>query len=124
MDKIKTFEELKTLNRTLKSDLQKKGNSKTTITVGMATCGIAAGAKAVFEKLNSELLSSKVKNTLVSSTGCLGYCYAEPVVEVRSPGVPPVLYGGVDEVLAARIIKEHIIGGCPIKEFIVERGDI
>ena len=126
MDKIKSFDELKALNTKYKAeyDLQANSDKKYVIKVGMATCGIAAGAREVMDSLNKELTANNVTNASVKPTGCLGFCYAEPVVEVLTTGAPPVLYGGVDAVKAALIVKEHIIGGNPLKDAVVERGDL
>ena len=125
MDKIKSYDELKALNTQYKSefDLQSSTDKKFVITVGMATCGVAAGAKEVMDKLNEEITANNILNTTVTSTGCLGYCYAEPVVEVHYPGTASVLYGNVDVARAALIIKEHVMGGKVLKEAIVERGE-
>ncbi len=83
----------------------------TTLTVGMATCGLSAGAAAVFEtfqKLAKEGVS-------VASTGCMGMCYREPLVEVDD-GTARTLYGGVDAAGAERIYREHIEGGRPVED--------
>jgi len=126
MDKIKSFDELKYLNTKYKSqfDLTASKGTQYILAVGMATCGIAAGAKEVMETLDKEILANGIKNVTVTSTGCLGYCYAEPVVEVRSSKGAPVLYGGVDAAKAMRIIKEHIINGNPLKDAIIERSEV
>lgn len=126
MDKIKSFDELKYLNTKFKAQFDLASNKGThyVLAVGMATCGIAAGAQEVMDALKKEVLAAGLKNVTVSSTGCLGYCYAEPVVEVRSSKGAPVLYGGVDAAKAQRIVKEHIIIGNPLKDAIIERSEV
>ena len=125
MDKIKSFEELKALNKKYKSefDLQASPDKKYVLAVGMATCGIAAGAKEVMDILNSEIKANDIQNITVTPTGCLGFCYVEPVVEVRCTGEAPVLYGGVDVAKAELIVREHILKGNILKDAVVERGE-
>ena len=126
MDKIKSFDELKALNSKYKMvyDIETSKEKKFVIAVGMATCGVAAGANEVMDKLKEEIISNNITNATVTSTGCLGCCYAEPVVEVRFPGTPSVLYSTVDSARAAFIIKEHIMGGKVLKEAVVERSEV
>jgi NADP-reducing hydrogenase subunit HndB len=79
------------------------------ITVGMGTCGIAAGAKESFNAVVEELGAKGVKNVLVRQSGCMGVCYAEPTVEVAVPGMPTVIYGNVDVTVAKQIVNDHLI---------------
>jgi len=125
MNKIKSYDELKKLNTKFKSEfyLTKSKEKKFVLAVGMATCGIAAGAVEVTEALKKEILANNLTGVTVSSTGCLGYCYAEPVVEVRSSDGSSTLYGSVDAIKASRIIKQHIIGGVPLLDAVVERSE-
>ncbi len=80
------------------------------VRVGMSTCGIAAGADRIYGFLGEHLKKNRLDINL-RKCGCLGACYAEPLVEVEVEGMPRVLYGNVNEEMALRIIKEHIIGG-------------
>ena len=80
------------------------------VRVGMSTCGIAAGAERIFNYLTSEVEKNQL-NLRVRKCGCLGACYAEPLVEVNLEGMPRIIYGNVDEKTAERIVKEHIISG-------------
>jgi (2Fe-2S) ferredoxin len=79
------------------------------IKVGMSTCGIAAGAQEVFDLLTKEIKQHDL-NVVISRTGCLGMCHAEPLIEVSVDGVPSVIYGGVNAEVAHRIIEEHVCG--------------
>ncbi|MGD2034120.1 MAG: (2Fe-2S) ferredoxin domain-containing protein [Bacteroidales bacterium] len=111
MGKIKTIDEL----RKLKNDLvEKQGKSNAPdmikIKVAMATCCIASGSKNTIEFINNELLKRNI-DALVTQTGCMGYCYAEPTVEVTIPGKEPVIFGYVDEKKADEIIEKYIRGG-------------
>ncbi len=90
--------------------------SKPRVMVGAATCGLAAGAGAVIDEFKKELadagLSDKVE---LVETGCIGLCYAEPLVEVRAANTPSVLYSRVSPKDVASIVKEHLLGGKPVK---------
>ncbi len=121
---IKSWDELKKIreNALNNTGLRTTGDNplRTVIAVGMATCGIAAGAKSVMEALFNEIQKAKsegeheksvLDNVSIISTGCFGYCYAEPMVEVRCADKPPVKYGHVTEAIAADIIRKHILEG-------------
>ncbi|MGM0567972.1 MAG: (2Fe-2S) ferredoxin domain-containing protein [Elusimicrobiota bacterium] len=84
--------------------------NKNWIRVGMSTCGIAAGAEDVYEYLKKEIDKNALDIDL-KKCGCLGACYAEPLVEINIEGLPRIIYGNVDKKVAARIIKEHVMGG-------------
>lgn len=89
------------------------------IKVGLSTCGIAAGAEDVFktftEEINKRNLSISVKKC-----GCIGMCYAEPLVEVNINGLPRVLYGKVNKKIAIKIIEEHIQNKKLVQDYIYE----
>ena len=91
-------------------------NEKPRVMVGAATCGLASGAGAVIEAFKDELnkagLAGKVE---LVETGCIGLCYAEPLVEIRSANSPSVLYSKVSAKDVATLVKEHLIGGEPVK---------
>lgn len=78
------------------------------IKVGMSTCGIAAGAKEVYDTLLSEKEKHKL-DIAVDKCGCAGMCSVEPLVEVRIEGMPQVIYGRVDKEVALEIIDKHVI---------------
>ncbi|MDD3295978.1 MAG: (2Fe-2S) ferredoxin domain-containing protein [Candidatus Omnitrophica bacterium] len=86
--------------------VQKKTNW---IKVGMSTCGIAAGAREVYDTLTEEVKRRNL-NIDILKTGCLGMCYIEPLVEVCIEGVPHVVYGNVDTKAALGIVDKHICG--------------
>lgn len=97
-----------------KEKTEQKG--KTLIRVGLASCGIAAGAKRVYEILKEELEPEGIG---VKPTGCIGMCHAEPLVDVQRPGGGRYIYGKVTPSKVKRIITEHILGGNPITEWLV-----
>lgn len=80
------------------------------IKVAMATCGIASGAKDVMEFLVDELDKRSI-DAIVTQTGCMGYCYAEPTIEVTLPRMDPVVFGYVDLKKADDIIEKYIKQG-------------
>lgn len=80
------------------------------VKVAMATCGIASGAKPVMDFFIEELDKRGI-GAVVTQTGCMGYCYAEPTVEVQLPGQEPVVYGFVDRKKADEIIEKYIKNG-------------
>lgn len=90
----------------------------TKVLVGLASCGIAAGANKVYDKIEALKNHEKLSFELIK-TGCIGMCYREPLVEVIDQ-TGSYLYGEVDEVKITEIIEKHIKGGIPVKEYIVK----
>ena len=80
------------------------------VKVAMATCGIASGAKTIMEFFNEQLERRNISG-VISQTGCMGYCYAEPTIEVKLPGKEPVVFGYVDLKRADQIIEKYIKTG-------------
>jgi NADP-reducing hydrogenase subunit HndB len=115
MTKVKSLADLKKMKETLqaKIDLREKGEDSENLVqvkVAMATCGIASGAKTVMEFLMEELEKRGIQS-VVTQTGCMGYCYAEPTIEVKLPGKEPVVFGYVDAKKADEIIEKYIKNG-------------
>jgi len=112
MSKIKTLADLKKLKDEVQSKikLREKGENPENliqIRISMATCGIAAGAKEIMNYLIEELDHQGI-DAIVTQTGCMGYCYAEPTIEVSIPGEAPVMYGHVNQAKANEIIEKHL----------------
>jgi NADP-reducing hydrogenase subunit HndB len=80
------------------------------VRVAMATCGIASGAKPIMDFFTDELEKRGV-GAVITQTGCMGYCYAEPTVEVVMPGKEPMVFGFVDQKRADEIIEKYIKNG-------------
>ncbi|HEY33071.1 MAG TPA: NADH-quinone oxidoreductase subunit F, partial [Dehalococcoidia bacterium] len=88
------------------------------IVVGTATCGRAAGALDVLQTIREELERLGV-DCPVFEAGCLGHCYAEPLVIISKPGYPPICYGYVNPVIAERLVREFVVGDNPCLEFVL-----
>ncbi|GAI82270.1 unnamed protein product, partial [marine sediment metagenome] len=88
------------------------------IMVGTATCGRAAGALEVLQTLRDEVKKQKLDCPVIE-VGCMGHCYAEPIVIVSKPGYPAICYAHVNPVIAERLIKEFILGDDPCFEFVL-----
>ncbi len=108
MKKINSNEELEHFYSTLQAEAQLIANdSNVKIKVAMATCGIASGAKIVMEYFIEELEKRNI-DARVTQTGCMGYCYAEPTVEVSLPNQKAIVFGFVDVKRANEIIEKYI----------------
>ncbi|HUJ74312.1 MAG TPA: NADH-quinone oxidoreductase subunit NuoF [bacterium] len=88
------------------------------VAVGMSSCGIAAGARAVFDRLGKEVAARSLP-WFVVATGCMGACHAEPLVEVRQPDGRRFLYGNVDETGVESIVAGHLAGGAPVADLLI-----
>ena len=89
------------------------------VVVGMATCGIAAGARPVLNAFVDEVAKRNLKNVTVAQTGCIGMCQYEPIVEVFEPGKDKVTYVQVSPEKVAEIVASHIVNGNPVVEYTV-----
>ena len=105
--------------RTLDKVNLRREHEGTRIVVGMATCGIAAGAKPVLTALVDEIARRNLSHVTVSQTGCIGMCQYEPIVEVLEPGKEKVTYVKVTPEMVARIVSDHLVNGNPVGEFTV-----
>lgn len=122
---IKSIEELKKIReKSLKKvNLREHGEEsgeQTEVLVGMATCGIASGARETLNAIVDEVAKEDLENVKVIQVGCIGYCHSEPIVQVNVPGQKPILYGKVDGEKGREIVKKHIKDGEPLKESIID----
>lgn len=117
---MKSIEELKAIReKALKEISIRENENKVRIVVGMATCGIAAGAKPVMSAFIEELGKRNIQNVTVSMTGCVGICRLEPVAEVYEANGEKTTYVKLDAEKARRIIAEHIVNQRPVIEFTI-----
>lgn len=118
---MKSLEELKAIrDKALNQvNLRKEREDGTRVVVGMATCGIAAGARPVLNAFVTEIEKRGVTGVKVTQTGCIGMCRLEPIVEVYVPGHEKVTYVHMTEEKALRVVAEHLINNKPVAEFTV-----
>lgn len=113
MSKIKSIEELMKLKDEAEKNIKYRNaankKEKIILKVAMGTCGISAGAKETFNKLIDVIDEKKLDNVVVIQTGCMGYCHAEPTVEVNEPNKEPILYGHIDESKVEELVEKHLI---------------
>lgn len=125
MSKIKSIEELERIRQAAKDkiDLRTTAESgdRIIIRVGMATCGIASGARETMNAIIDELAKQNITNVSVTQTGCMGYCAKEPIVEVVSNDIPSVLYGHVNAERGREIVTEHIKNGRLLQNAIISK---
>jgi len=117
MKTIKELEEIR--KRTLDTINLRKDQSGTRIVVGMATCGIAAGARPVLLAIMEEVEKNGLSDVIVAQTGCIGMCRLEPIVEVYRPGEEKVTYVKMNPSKAKRIVNEHVMQGKVVNEYTV-----
>ncbi len=117
----KSFQELMEIrNRTLNQvNLRMDREDGIRVVVGMATCGIAAGARPVLKAFTEEVAKRELKEVTVAQTGCIGMCRLEPIVEVTIPGQEKVTYVHMTPEKAARVVAEHIVNKQPVKEYTI-----
>lgn len=118
---MKTIEELQAIREQARQKLNVRdsGEDGIRVVVGMATCGIAAGARPVLNAFVDEVAKRHLNNVTVTQTGCIGMCQFEPIVEVFVPGKEKVTYGKVSPEKVARIVADHLVNGNPIAEFTI-----
>ncbi len=110
---MKTLEELKAIREKMQGQigLRSEDSDKTRVVVGMATCGIASGARPVLTALSDAVQSKHLSNVTVTQTGCIGLCQYEPIVEVMEPGKDKVTYVKMTPEKALEVVEQHLIRG-------------
>ena len=117
---MKSLEELAAIRKkTLEEVNLRHDRHGTRIVVGMATCGIAAGARPVMMKFVEEIKQRNLTDVNVSQTGCIGMCEYEPLVEVYMPGKEKVTYVKMTPEKAARVVSDHIVNGHVVTEYTI-----
>ena len=116
---MKSLDDLKKIRDAAQQKVTMRGkNNGMRILVGMATCGISAGARPVMSKLVEELANNNIVDVTVTPVGCIGECAIEPIVEVLN-GEERTTYCRVDVKVAERIINEHVIGGKVVEDNVI-----
>ena len=117
---MKTLEELRKIKERAKKELEmREGKYQVKVTVGMGTCGIAAGAKETMAAIIDEINKRNIKSVMVTQSGCAGFCDKEPIVEVEMEGLPKVTYGHVDAEVARMIVSKHIMNGQILSDYVI-----
>ncbi len=120
MPKLKSLEELQQLRERVQRDIKARTETNVTITVGMGTCGISAGAREVMHAILAELDARKI-DAHVTTVGCIGMCSKEPLVDIQQGDEPRVTYGNVTPAMVPRLIEEHLVRGNVVNEWVVGR---
>ncbi len=117
---MKSLKDLEAIREKAKQEMSmRETTGKTRIIVGMATCGIAAGARPVLAAFNEELARRGIQTTTVSMTGCVGVCRYEPMCDVIEPNGEKTTYVKLDAEKARRIVAEHVVNGHPVYELTI-----
>lgn len=117
---MKTIQELEEIRKkTLERINIRKEREGTRVVVGMATCGISAGARPVLKALVEEVNKRTLQGVIVSQTGCIGICEYEPIVEVYRPGEEKVTYIKMTPDKVVRVVTEHIVNGNVVTEYAI-----
>lgn len=119
---MKTLEELKAIREKMQGQLglRSESESQIRVVVGMATCGIASGARPVLMALSNAVQSKALNNVAVVQTGCIGLCQYEPIVEVMEPGKDKVTYVKVDPEKALEIVEQHLVRGHVVEKYTID----
>ncbi len=119
---MKSIEELLAIKQKAQAQIAARdadGKDGTRVVVGMATCGIAAGARPVLKALTEEIAKRDIKHVSVTQTGCIGMCQYEPIIEVFEPGKEKVTYVKMTAEKAVKVVTEHLVNGNPVIEYTV-----
>ena len=119
---MKSLAELEAIRKATLSRINVRTEEKgetTRVVIGMATCGIAAGARPVMLAFMDEISKRGLNHVTVSQTGCIGMCRLEPMVDVIMPGQEKVTYVHMTPEKVGRVVAEHIVNGRPVEEYTI-----
>lgn len=118
---MKSLAELKAIRDRAQAELnmRKENPNAAKVLVGMATCGIAAGARPVLNSFVEEIAKRGLKDVTVTQTGCIGICQYEPVVEIEIPGEDKVTYVKVAPEMVPRIVNDHLVNHNVVTEYTI-----
>lgn len=120
MARLKSLDDLKRVREEAQKAIKTRVDTGTTITVGMGTCGIAAGARDTMHAILAELAQRQI-DAHVTTVGCIGQCVKEPLVDIEQAGQPRITYANVRPDMVPQLIEEHLIKGQPVTEWVVGR---
>lgn len=121
MAKLTSLEELRKLKEQAQREIRVRGDTSTRITVGMGTCGIAAGARETMHAIIRELEARNIEASVVT-VGCIGLCAQEPLVDIEQAGAPRITYGRVRPEMVPTLIEEHLVKGNIVTKWVVAKG--
>lgn len=118
---MKSLAELQAIRDKMKGaiNMREENGDKIRVVVGMATCGIAAGARPVLNSFTEEVAKRGLSNVSVSQTGCIGICQYEPVVEVFMPDGGKTTYVKMTAEKAVRVVNDHLVNGNVVSEYTI-----
>ena len=118
---MKSLAELQALRDKVKTNMgiRADDSGNTRVVVGMATCGIAAGARPVLQAFTEEVAKKNLQNVTIAQTGCIGICQYEPGVEGFEPGKEKVTYVKMTPEKASQIVQKHLINGQVVQEYTI-----
>jgi len=115
---MKTIQDLEEIRKNTFNRVNQGTDRKSTrIVIGMATCGIAAGANEVYDAIVDEVNKLGLSNVVVAKTGCIGVCRLEPIVEIIRPGEEKVTYVKMSPYKARRVVASHVLVGTVRNEY-------
>jgi NADP-reducing hydrogenase subunit HndB len=120
MDKLNSLQEFSRFRELQRRSAQTRRDTGTRISIGMGTCGIAAGARETMEAIRSEIGRRQI-DADIASVGCIGMCAKEPLVDIQQAGGAHVLYANVMPEMVGRLIEDHLLRGQPVKEWVICR---
>lgn len=121
--KIKSLADLRKIKETCTDLTSTRCTDTKTIVIGMGTCGIAAGAREIMDEVLRELQRRGIGDVSVQTTGCIGMCQQEPLLDVIIPGKERITYGKVTRDDVKRIIAEHVVNGRIVTDLAIGRAD-
>ncbi len=118
---MKSLAELKAIREKARDSvvMRKENPNNIRVVVGMATCGIAAGARPVLQAFVEEVARRGLDNVIVTQTGCIGLCRLEPIVEVYVPGQEKVTYVKMTAEKVAKVVANHLVNGVVVDEYAI-----
>ena len=118
---MKSLAELAKIREQVQNNIHMRNDNETgyRIVVGMATCGIASGARPVLNALVEETAKRNLEHVKVTQTGCIGMCRLEPIVEVYNPAGEKVTYVKMSPEKAVKVINDHIVNGKVVTEYTI-----
>jgi len=120
MPKLTSIAELRQLRDQAQKEIKTRLETGTTITVGMGTCGIAAGARETMRAIIEELAKREIE-AHVTTVGCIGMCIHEPLVDIEQAGQPRVTYGSLTAEKVPELIEKHLVQGQVVTQWVVGR---